>query len=82
MTSRVVAGRRVPLAGALMIERTGIEVRSAKLVLPSAFEPGTSGTVGTIIAIYIAKAVTGLRVNPEVELEGLDVGEHGERAYN
>ena len=35
------------LAGALMIERTGIEVRSAKLVLPSAFEPGTSGTVGT-----------------------------------
>jgi ammonium transporter, Amt family len=38
--------------------------------------------VGTAIAIYIAKAVTGLRVSREVELEGLDLGEHGERAYN
>ena len=34
------------------------------------------------IAIYIAKAVTGLRVSQEVEYEGLDLGEHGERAYN
>ncbi len=39
-------------------------------------------TIGTTIAIYIAKAVTGLRVSPEVEHEGLDIGEHGERAYN
>ena len=39
-------------------------------------------TVGTLIAIYIAKAVTGLRVSKEVEQEGLDLGEHGERAYN
>jgi len=39
-------------------------------------------TVGTIIAIYIAKLLTGLRVSPEVEQEGLDIGEHGERAYN
>ena len=38
--------------------------------------------VGTAIAIYIAKAATGLRVSPEVEREGLDLGEHGERAYN
>jgi Amt family ammonium transporter len=38
--------------------------------------------VGTAIAMYIAKAVTGLRVKPEVEQEGLDLGEHGERAYN
>jgi len=38
--------------------------------------------IGTAIAIYIAKAVTGLRVSPEVEREGLDLGEHGERAYN
>ncbi|HEU4959058.1 MAG TPA: ammonium transporter [Sphingomonas sp.] len=38
--------------------------------------------VGTTIAIFIAKAVTGLRVTPEVEREGLDLGEHGERAYN
>ncbi|QJU58584.1 ammonium transporter [Sphingomonas sp. AP4-R1] len=39
-------------------------------------------TIGTIIAIFIAKALTGLRVSPEVEQEGLDLGEHGERAYN
>jgi len=39
-------------------------------------------TIGTAIAIYIAKALTGLRVSEEVEREGLDLGEHGERAYN
>ena len=37
---------------------------------------------GTAIAIFVAKLVTGLRVSPEVEREGLDLGEHGERAYN
>ena len=36
----------------------------------------------TAVAIYIAKLLTGLRVSPEVEMEGLDLGEHGERAYN
>ena len=39
-------------------------------------------TVGTVIAIYVAKLLTGLRVSEEVEREGLDLGEHGERAYN
>ncbi|SFN98836.1 ammonium transporter [Sphingomonas sp. OK281] len=38
--------------------------------------------VGTVIAIFIAKALTGLRVSEEVEREGLDLGEHGERAYD
>ena len=38
--------------------------------------------IGTAIAIYAAKALTGLRVSTDVEREGLDVGEHGERAYN
>ncbi|MFV1918510.1 ammonium transporter [Sphingomonas sp. MJ1 (PH-R8)] len=38
--------------------------------------------IGTTIAFFIAKAVTGGRVSPEVEIEGLDLGEHGERAYN
>ena len=38
--------------------------------------------IGTAIAIYVAKAVTGLRVSRDVEQEGLDLGEHGERAYN
>jgi Amt family ammonium transporter len=39
-------------------------------------------TVGTVVAIYVAKLLTGLRVSEEVEREGLDLGEHGERAYN
>jgi Amt family ammonium transporter len=38
--------------------------------------------VGTAVAIFAAKALTGLRVSPDVEREGLDLGEHGERAYN
>jgi Amt family ammonium transporter len=38
--------------------------------------------VGTAIAIFVAKLLTGLRVSPDVEREGLDLGEHGERAYN
>ncbi|WNO53834.1 ammonium transporter [Stakelama saccharophila] len=38
--------------------------------------------IGTAIAIFIAKALTGLRVSEQVEREGLDLGEHGERAYN
>ncbi|WP_066561328.1 ammonium transporter, partial [Croceicoccus bisphenolivorans] len=37
--------------------------------------------VGTVIAIFIAKLVTGLRVSEETEVTGLDLGEHGERAY-
>ena len=30
----------------------------------------------------VGKLLTGLRVSHEVEVEGLDIGEHGERAYN
>ncbi|WP_315761537.1 ammonium transporter [Sphingomonas sp. Y38-1Y] len=43
---------------------------------------GGWAAVGSAIAFSIAKAVTGLRVAEEVEREGLDLGEHGERAYN
>ncbi|GAB4476863.1 MAG: ammonium transporter [Erythrobacter tepidarius] len=38
--------------------------------------------VGTAIAMSIAKALTGLRVDEESEVNGLDISEHGERAYN
>ena len=38
--------------------------------------------VGTFIAGMIAKLVTGLRVSEEDEVNGLDIAEHGERAYN
>lgn len=38
--------------------------------------------LGTAAALAVTRAVTGLRVSEEVEREGLDIGEHGERAYN
>jgi ammonium transporter, Amt family len=38
--------------------------------------------VGTLIILKIIDIVIGLRVKPEVEREGLDLTEHGERAYN
>src|SRR3546814_20041 len=37
---------------------------------------------GSAIAAVIVKAVTGLRVDPEGEFDGLDISDHGERAYN
>ncbi|MEZ0496194.1 ammonium transporter [Sphingomonas sp. IW22] len=43
---------------------------------------GGWAAIGSAIAFFIAKALTGLRVSEEVEREGLDLGEHGERAYN
>ena len=38
--------------------------------------------IGTLIVGLIVKYTIGLRVTPEVEKEGLDIAEHGERAYN
>ena len=40
-----------------------------------------SGVVA-LIALYIVKATTGLRVKQDEEREGLDLSSHGERAYN
>ncbi|MEO1046222.1 MAG: ammonium transporter [Pseudomonadota bacterium] len=37
---------------------------------------------GSAIAFIIARYTTGLRVDEDTEREGLDLGEHGERAYN
>ena len=39
-------------------------------------------TIGTLIAGLIVKALVGLRVTEEEEVNGLDISEHGERAYN
>ena len=38
--------------------------------------------IGTLIAGLVVKALIGLRVSEEVEVDGLDISEHGERAYN
>ncbi|MGD1091422.1 MAG: ammonium transporter [Bryobacteraceae bacterium] len=38
--------------------------------------------VGTFIILKICDAVTGVRVTPEQEIEGLDLSMHGEEGYN
>jgi Amt family ammonium transporter len=38
--------------------------------------------VGTIILLKITDMITGLRVTQEQEIEGLDISQHGEEAYN
>lgn len=38
--------------------------------------------VGTLVAGMTVKALMGLRVSEESEVDGLDISEHGERAYN
>lgn len=70
-----------PLLGGPGDGSTGI---GAQLVTQAAAVGATIvwATIGTVVAMYVAKAVTGLRVTEEVEREGLDLGEHGERAYN
>jgi Amt family ammonium transporter len=38
--------------------------------------------IGTLLAGFLVKATIGLRVHEEDEVNGLDISEHGERAYN
>jgi Amt family ammonium transporter len=38
--------------------------------------------VGTIVLLKITDMITGLRVNEAEEIEGLDITQHGEEAYN
>jgi Amt family ammonium transporter len=38
--------------------------------------------VGTIILLKVTDMITGLRVTEEQEIEGLDITQHGEEAYN
>jgi len=38
--------------------------------------------IGTLVVGLIVKALVGLRVAEDAEVDGLDISEHGERAYN
>jgi ammonium transporter, Amt family len=38
--------------------------------------------VGTTVIAYAVKALSGLRVAPEIEVSGLDLSEHGEEGYH
>ena len=62
-------GQEYDLVGTLMIQLTGIAVAFV-------------WTFGTAFILFQAiKATIGLRVSPEEELEGLDIGEHGASCY-
>ena len=37
--------------------------------------------IGTVIITLIVKALVGLRPTEEVEIQGLDINEHGEEGY-
>jgi Amt family ammonium transporter len=43
---------------------------------------GAYTTVVTIVLIVVVRAITPLRVDPEIETNGLDLAVHGERAYD
>ena len=58
-----------------MAEQLFIQIKAVLLTLV------WSGVISAILFFAIDKTI-GLRANPEMETEGLDLGEHGERAYN
>ena len=43
---------------------------------------GVYTIVVTAILVLLAKAVVGMRVDDETEITGLDLAQHGERAYD
>ncbi len=53
----------------------GIQIKSVLITI------GWAG-IGTLIAGFLVKLTIGLRVDEESEVNGLDISEHGERAYN
>jgi ammonium transporter, Amt family len=65
--------------GAAVYPGTAIQVMSqVKGVLTTICWSG----IGSLIVFGLIKMTIGLRVKEEVEREGLDIAEHGERAYN
>lgn len=53
----------------------GVQIKSVLITI------GWAG-IGTLVAAYLVKLTIGLRVDEETEVNGLDISEHGERAYN
>ncbi len=65
--------------GAAVYPGTGTQVMAQlKGVLTTVCWSG----IGSLIVFGLIKVTIGLRVKEEVEREGLDIAEHGERAYN
>ena len=63
----------------------GLIEGNARQVLNQAIAAGIAwilAIVGTLVILKIVDTVVGLRVEPEKEVEGLDVSLHGEEGYN
>ena len=58
-----------------LVDQLGVQVFSVVVTIGWA-------AIGTLIAGYLVKLTIGLRVTEEAEVDGLDISEHGERAYN
>lgn len=65
--------------GTIMIAAFGLG--SWVTQLGSLLVVGVYTSIVTVVLIFICKAVTQLRVDPETEVAGLDLSVHGERAY-
>jgi ammonium transporter, Amt family len=70
-----------PLLGGFRPEDYEIAAQTWIQVKAVAVAVGWSAA-GSAIAFYIVKLALGLRVPPDAEREGLDITDHGERAYN
>jgi Amt family ammonium transporter len=66
--------------GTIMIAAFGLGSWASQL--GSLVIVGVFTTIVTIVLIYVCKAFTTLRVDPEAEDTGLDLAAHGERAYD
>jgi len=66
--------------GTIMIAALGAGTWTAQL--GSLAIVGVYTTVVTVVLVLVCKAITPLRVSKEVEVNGLDLSVHGERAYD
>jgi Amt family ammonium transporter len=77
-TCKVVNGVFTSECGSATYDMASQVMAQLKAVILSVVWSG----VGSSIVYLIIGAITGLRVSEETEREGLDISEHGERAYN
>jgi len=55
-------------------EQVGVQITAVAIAIAWA-------AIGSAIIFYLLRFTVGLRVSAEVEMDGLDISEHGERAY-
>jgi Amt family ammonium transporter len=79
LSVHLVCGIWGTLAVGLFGEKAGMGQLGVQAVGVVAY--GVATFVSALIIFLVVKAAMGLRVGPEEEMEGLDIGEHGMTAY-